>query len=173
MPCRHHGVLCSGLYAGSAGRTAVQTAGFYEDLRHGSVFASGRDPRSGADGLLDSGQNPIRGEKSHQPDPDPDLRSDSAFRPEMEVVGPRRGTLVLLAVTCDSRHSQLGSEFMPPLWEGDLLYMPTTLPGISVTKAREILQQTDKIIKRISRSASCLRQDRSSGNRHRSGPADR
>ena len=42
---------------------------------------------------------------------------------------------------------RLGSEFMPPLWEGDLLYMPTTLPGVSITKAREILQQTDKIIK--------------------------
>jgi Cu(I)/Ag(I) efflux system membrane protein CusA/SilA len=43
--------------------------------------------------------------------------------------------------------SKLGSEFMPPLYEGDLLYMPTTLPGISITKAREILQQTDRIIK--------------------------
>ena len=42
---------------------------------------------------------------------------------------------------------KIGSEFMPPLYEGDLLYMPTTLPGISVTKARELLQQTDKIIK--------------------------
>src|SRR4029077_20333248 len=41
----------------------------------------------------------------------------------------------------------LGSEFMPPLYEGDLLYMPTTFPGISPTKAREILQQTDKIIR--------------------------
>jgi copper/silver efflux system protein len=41
----------------------------------------------------------------------------------------------------------LGSEFMPPLYEGDLLYMPTTFPGISTTKARELLQQTDKIIK--------------------------
>jgi len=41
----------------------------------------------------------------------------------------------------------LGSEFMPPLYEGDLLYMPTTFPGISTTKAREILQQTDKLIK--------------------------
>jgi copper/silver efflux system protein len=41
----------------------------------------------------------------------------------------------------------LGSEFMPPLYEGDLLYMPTTFPGISTTKAREVLQQTDKIIK--------------------------
>ncbi|MFZ0427567.1 MAG: CusA/CzcA family heavy metal efflux RND transporter, partial [Acidobacteriota bacterium] len=44
-------------------------------------------------------------------------------------------------------YSRLGSEFMPPLWEGDLLYMPTTLPGISITKARELLQQTDKIIR--------------------------
>jgi copper/silver efflux system protein len=41
----------------------------------------------------------------------------------------------------------LGSEFMPPLYEGDLLYMPTTFPGISTTKARQLLQQTDKIIK--------------------------
>ncbi|MGL1933289.1 MAG: efflux RND transporter permease subunit [Desulfotalea sp.] len=42
---------------------------------------------------------------------------------------------------------QMGSEFMPPLNEGDLLYMPTTLPGISITKAKELLQQTDRIIK--------------------------
>ncbi len=53
--------------------------------------------------------------------------------------------LLVLAVTWFP-YSQLGSEFMPPLWEGDLLYMPTTLPGISITKARELLQQTDKII---------------------------
>jgi Cu(I)/Ag(I) efflux system membrane protein CusA/SilA len=44
-------------------------------------------------------------------------------------------------------YQNLGSEFMPPLYEGDLLYMPTTFPGISPTKARQILQQTDKIIK--------------------------
>jgi Cu(I)/Ag(I) efflux system membrane protein CusA/SilA len=42
--------------------------------------------------------------------------------------------------------SRMGSEFMPPLWEGDLLYMPTTFPGISITKAKELVQQTDKII---------------------------
>ena len=42
--------------------------------------------------------------------------------------------------------SRIGSEFMPPLDEGDLLYMPTTLPGVSITKARELLQQTDRII---------------------------
>lgn len=43
--------------------------------------------------------------------------------------------------------SQLGSEFMPPLNEGDILYMPSTLPGISITKAKELLQQTNKILK--------------------------
>ena len=42
--------------------------------------------------------------------------------------------------------SQIGSEFMPELDEGDLMYMPTTYPGISVGKARELLQQTDKLI---------------------------
>ena len=41
----------------------------------------------------------------------------------------------------------IGHEFMPPLYEGDLLYMPTTFPGVSATKAREIIQVTDKIIK--------------------------
>ena len=41
---------------------------------------------------------------------------------------------------------QIGSEFMPPLNEGDLLYMPTTLPGVSPQKAKELLQQTDRII---------------------------
>jgi Cu(I)/Ag(I) efflux system membrane protein CusA/SilA len=42
---------------------------------------------------------------------------------------------------------KLGSEFMPPLDEGDILYMPTTRPGLSITKAKELLQQTDKILK--------------------------
>jgi Cu(I)/Ag(I) efflux system membrane protein CusA/SilA len=43
--------------------------------------------------------------------------------------------------------TKLGSEFMPPLDEGDILYMPTTYPGLSITKARELLQQTDKILR--------------------------
>jgi Cu(I)/Ag(I) efflux system membrane protein CusA/SilA len=52
---------------------------------------------------------------------------------------------VLVAITCVPM-KRMGSEFMPPLWEGDLLYMPTTFPGISITKAKELVQQTDKII---------------------------
>ncbi|MBK1619832.1 CusA/CzcA family heavy metal efflux RND transporter [Lamprobacter modestohalophilus] len=42
--------------------------------------------------------------------------------------------------------SRLGSEFMPDLYEGDLMYMPTTLPGLSIGKAQELLQQTDRLI---------------------------
>ncbi len=56
------------------------------------------------------------------------------------------GAALLLAVTFKPV-SELGSEFMPPLDEGDILYMPTTYPGLSITTAREILQQTDKILK--------------------------
>lgn len=55
-------------------------------------------------------------------------------------------SLLLVAVTWLPM-KRMGSEFMPPLWEGDLLYMPTTFPGLSITKAKEILQQTDKIIR--------------------------
>ncbi len=45
--------------------------------------------------------------------------------------------------------TQLGSEFMPDLDEGDLLYMPSTFPAVSVGKAQELLQQTDKLIKTL------------------------
>jgi len=45
--------------------------------------------------------------------------------------------------------THLGSEFMPPLDEGDLLYMPSSYPGISIDKAREILQQTNRLIKTV------------------------
>ena len=56
------------------------------------------------------------------------------------------GTLAGFAATVVPA-ARLGSEFMPPLWEGDLLYMPTTLPGVSIGKAREVLQQTDRILR--------------------------
>ena len=45
--------------------------------------------------------------------------------------------------------AKIGSEFMPPLYEGDLLYMPTTLPGISIDEAANILQITDRLIRQM------------------------
>lgn len=61
--------------------------------------------------------------------------------PRSALVG---AVLVLLSSLWPLSH--LGSEFMPELDEGDLMYMPTTYPGVSIGKARELLQQTDKLI---------------------------
>jgi Cu(I)/Ag(I) efflux system membrane protein CusA/SilA len=75
----------------------------------------------------------------------------AAYRPILGGALRRPKTVVMsamfLALTALWPWSQLGSEFLPPLDEGDLLYMPTTPPGISITKARELLQQTDRLIK--------------------------
>jgi len=54
---------------------------------------------------------------------------------------------VLLLAATAYPISRIGSEFMPPLDEGDVFYMPTTFPGISITKAKELMQQTDRILK--------------------------
>ncbi|MEO5734317.1 MAG: efflux RND transporter permease subunit [Rubrivivax sp.] len=75
------------------------------------------------------------------------------YRPMLEVVlkAPKTalalaGVLLLLSLW-PLQH--IGSEFMPPLDEGDLLYMPTALPGLSVGKAAQLLQQTDRLIKTV------------------------
>ncbi|MFZ0455368.1 MAG: efflux RND transporter permease subunit [Ignavibacteriaceae bacterium] len=73
------------------------------------------------------------------------------YHPIVEFVMKKRWWVIVISLLVVAGSyipfSKLGSEFMPPLYEGDLLYMPTTLPGISITKAKELLQQTDKIIK--------------------------
>ena len=72
------------------------------------------------------------------------------YHPIIKLVLKAKTLVILLAVgvlvVSYIPWKHIGSEFMPPLNEGDLLYMPTTLPGISVTKAKELLQQTDRII---------------------------
>jgi len=56
---------------------------------------------------------------------------------------------LLLLISALWPASKIGSEFMPPLYEGDLLYMPTTLPGISIDEAANILQITDRLIRQM------------------------
>ncbi|MBD3332090.1 CusA/CzcA family heavy metal efflux RND transporter [candidate division GN15 bacterium] len=72
------------------------------------------------------------------------------YRPVISFVLRHKAVVLILAVVIMALTAvpllQIGSEFMPPLYEGDLLYMPTTLPGISIEKAKELLQQTDRII---------------------------
>ncbi len=75
------------------------------------------------------------------------------YRPMLDaVLAWPRFTLVVTALLLIASLwplQRLGSEFMPPMDEGDLLYMPTALPGLSAGKASELLQQTDRLIKTI------------------------
>ncbi|MBA4742594.1 MAG: efflux RND transporter permease subunit, partial [Azoarcus sp.] len=77
----------------------------------------------------------------------------AVYRPLLEVVlrFPKATIVVGAAVFVVSLWplQHIGSEFMPPLDEGDLLYMPTALPGLSVGKTAELLQQTDRLIKSV------------------------
>ena len=77
------------------------------------------------------------------------LLSRTLARPWL-VVGV--ALLVLLASVYPATH--IGAEFMPPLDEGDLLYMPSALPGISAGKVTQLLQQTDRLIKTVPEVAS-------------------
>ena len=82
----------------------------------------------------------------------------AAYRPLLDWVMRRpRATLLLAALTFATTAwplAHLGGEFMPQLNEGDLLYMPSALPGLSVAKASELLQQTDRLIKTVPEVAS-------------------
>jgi Cu(I)/Ag(I) efflux system membrane protein CusA/SilA len=76
-----------------------------------------------------------------------------AYRPLINAI-TKRPVLVLVAaavllVVGLWPASRLGTEFMPDLNEGDLMYMPTTFPGLSVGKAQQLLQQTDKLIRSV------------------------
>lgn len=77
----------------------------------------------------------------------------AVYRPMLEVVLRfPRSTIVVAALFFVASLwplQHIGSEFMPPLDEGDLLYMPTALPGLSAGKAAELLQQTDRLIKTV------------------------
>ena len=80
------------------------------------------------------------------------------YRPLLDGVLQRPRTILLtatvLAIATLWPIARLGGEFMPPLDEGDLLYMPTALPGISAGKVAELLQQTDRLIKTVPEVAS-------------------
>jgi Cu(I)/Ag(I) efflux system membrane protein CusA/SilA len=77
----------------------------------------------------------------------------AVYRPFLEVALRAPWTVTAVAVVLVAATlwpaSRLGSEFMPELDEGDLLYMPTTLPGLSTDAARALLQQTDKLIRTV------------------------
>ncbi|MEM8932488.1 MAG: CusA/CzcA family heavy metal efflux RND transporter, partial [Acidobacteriota bacterium] len=98
----------------------------------------------------------IRGEDAH-----PISRLlRSAYRPALRFAIRRRWVVLtvaaLLVASIAIPLGRLGNELMPPLWEGDLLYMPTTAPGLSATEAKEILQATDRAIAEVPEVLSVL-----------------
>ncbi|MBS0331064.1 MAG: efflux RND transporter permease subunit [Proteobacteria bacterium] len=95
----------------------------------------------------------IRGRIVHERSNPLNRMLQALYRPALlaSLNHPKRVLLlaVLLLASAAWPVSRLGSEFMPPLYEGDLLYMPTTLPGVSVDEAANILQITDRLIRQM------------------------
>ena len=136
----------AGVHPRGAGGASLQTSGLHQDLLHGHGFDSGGDGGAGPHVLVRSRQDSQRNRH-----PVSRLLVAFLYTPVLNWALRWRWLVIvamvaILAVTAVPLQ-RIGSEFMPPLWEGDLLYMPTTFPGISITKAKEILQQTDKIIR--------------------------
>ena len=106
-----------------------------------------RSSTSGRTSAADSSTNSQQSTSGHNVSPLPagegqgegERVAQTTWRPSLRNVAAKFGSFFPF--------QNIGSEFMPPLYEGDLLYMPTTFPGISPTKARELLQVTDRLIK--------------------------
>ena len=191
-PPRHRRVLPPGADPRGPGRPPVQAAGLHQEPVDDHRGDPGHHPRSGparpvharqelrfpAALALPVGQrgpgrqDPERGQPPHQPLPDEDLRSGRPLVAEEEMAGHRRGRSLLVAATVPV-YLQLGSEFMPPLEEGSLLYMPTTMPGISITEAQKVLQVTDRIIRRVPRGRPGPGQGRPGRHRRPTPPPSR
>jgi hypothetical protein len=95
----------------------------------------------------------VRGRIRHEKDNPISRFFIRVYRPFIHFVlhYPKTVIVAALLVTVMTwmPYSHLGTEFIPPLFEGDFLWMPTTDPGISIAKAKELLQQTDKILARF------------------------
>ena len=95
----------------------------------------------------------IRGRITHERSNPLNRVLQALYRPALlaSLKHPKRVLLlaVLLLASAAWPISRVGSEFMPPLYEGDLLYMPTTLPGVSIDEAANILQITDRLIRQM------------------------
>jgi Cu(I)/Ag(I) efflux system membrane protein CusA/SilA len=153
-PAHHHLVVHSGVHAGGSGGSAVWPLGLHQNLRHGGLRGLAVTLVPVLMGYLIRGRIPD--EKSNPVN----SVADCPLPPVLELV---------LRVSegydwgCRWSHwrahwiplSQLGGEFMPPLDEGDLLYMPSALPGCPQAKASELLQQTDRTDSTVPEVEAC------------------
>ena len=109
------------------------------------ILVSTTLPLFGIKGLLESLEWPLSLVQPLNTE-DANAKQQQLERYENELVNGWRKQFASIPWIARLGHG-LGSEFMPELFEGDLMYMPTTLPGLSIGKARELLQQTDRLIR--------------------------
>ena len=143
----HHRVVRARVPARGAGRPDVPAARLHEDVRDGVGDAALDHARPGADDALPARASaaarsvePVL-RASHR-----GLRADPALALRWKwaaLAGQRGGR----PADDSAASSCIGSEFMPPLYEGSLLYMPTAPPGLSITEATRLLQVQDKLLR--------------------------
>jgi hypothetical protein len=168
----HHRVVPAGLRARRPGRPAVLRRWPIPRLFHGRRGAAVDHAGAGADAAVHPRHDHARGEEPGEPLPDLGLSTDHRRRDALEEADRMyRAHWWCMGISYYPA-SRLGSEFMPTLNEGSLLYMPASLPGMSITKAAELLQTQDKIIKSFPEVIVGVRQGRARQHGHRSG-ADR
>jgi hypothetical protein len=137
FPCDYRGLVPSDLHAGSAGRPNVPPLGLDQDFGCWVFVCVGRHPGAPADADVPTGPLAAGIEESSFARHAGDLSPG----PETCLRFPRTTlllNLVFLAVTFPLAF-KIGSQFMPPLFEGATLYMPTALPGISIGLATQLL----------------------------------
>jgi Cu(I)/Ag(I) efflux system membrane protein CusA/SilA len=142
----HHGQLPAGVHAGGAGGPPVQAAGLHQDLLDGV----GRVPVHHHRPRADRAADPRPRDPGTPPPGQPASCSASTTRGSAALMRRRRLSIAIAVVAVLSAwpvYHRLGSEFMPPLNEGAILYMPTTLPTLSITEATRLLQIQDRILK--------------------------
>ena len=138
--------LHAGLHPGGPGRAPVQTPGVHQEPGHCHERGAGHHPDPG-------GAAPARARPHHPRAAPPGELAVAAPLWAHPAAGPappldgHSARARRVPSRCRWRSSAWVSEFMPPLYEGTILYMPTTLPGLSVTAAAQLLQKMDRTLK--------------------------
>ena len=141
----YRGVVPAGLSATGAGGADVPSAGMDEDPGRRLVVHSGHHARAGADGDADPRTASPGTRESNLAHHAGDLSAHTAFLPAPSLADHRVQSHL---PRCDAAAGfSSGSQFMPPLYEGSALYMPTALPGISIEQAKVLLQEQDRILR--------------------------
>ena len=142
----HHPGFHSGVFANRSGRKAVSSAGIHQNVRDGRRDDHRGHARARAVHLSARRQVSLGAGKPG------DAFSAGIYRPVLSLCSAVIALITVSIAVCSFRGAVflatgIGSEFMPPLNEGDLMYMPVTDPAISIDEALKIMSKQDEILK--------------------------